>query len=308
MGSVCGLEELIALREEYRAAGRKVVWTNGCFDLLHAGHLQSLRLAAEFGDILIVGLNADSSVKSLKNPDRPFVNETDRAAVISSLKIVDHVLIFSDKRCDRLLAALQPDIYVKGADYTLETLDQDERRAVESRGGVIKFIPLVQGLSTTNLVKKIRRSDPEKIMSGAFALIRDEQGRLLMVKNNYEGIYKYGIPGGGQNRGETLEEAVIREVEEETGYLVEVCGYLGVIERIEPTWNLHLLCHQFECRVVGGSLKVRENEEHVVEAVFRSPEQIRTLTGEVLGRKHLLRYLADPEGYSNYIFMGEGEE
>ena len=308
MGSICSLEELVALREEYRTEGRKVVWTNGCFDLLHAGHLQSLKLAAGFGDILIVGLNADSSVKSLKNPDRPFVREEDRAALISSLEIVDHVLIFSDRRCDRLLTVLKPDVYVKGADYTFETLDQDERRAVESGGGMIRFIPLIQGLSTTNLVKKIRRSDPEKIISGAFALIRDGQGRLLMVKNNYEGIYKYGIPGGGQNRGETLEQAVVREVEEETGLVVEVCRYLGLIERIEPGWNLHLLCHQFECRVVGGSLQVRADEEHVVEAEFRSSEQIQNLGGEVLGREHLLAYLADPQGYESYIFMGEGEE
>ena len=308
MGHICSLDELLLLREKYRANNQKVVWTNGCFDLLHAGHLQSLKMAKDFGEVLVVGLNADSSVKSLKDPDRPFINENDRASLISGLEAVDHVLIFSDKRCDKLLAAVKPDVYVKGEDYTLETLDQDERMAVESGGGEIKFIPFVKGLSTTNLVKKIRRSDPEKVINGAFGFICDKDGRLLMVTNDYEGVYKYGIPGGGQNRGETLEETVVREVEEETGLVVKVKKYLGLIERIEPLWNLHLLCHQFECEVIGGKLCVRKNEEHVIDARFRSKDEIEELDGEVLGRRHLVTYLDDPEAYSNYIFMGTGEE
>ncbi len=308
MGNVCTLAELLEYREVYRREGKKVVWTNGCFDLLHAGHLQSLRMAKEFGDILIVGLNADVSVKSLKAPDRPFVNENDRAALVSGLEAVDHVLIFADKRCDRLLEAVKPDIYVKGEDYNLETLDQDERRAVEGNGGEIRFIPFVKGLSTSNLVKKIRRSDPEKVIDGAFALIRDTAGKLLIVTNDYEGKFKYGIPGGGQNRGETLEETVIREVEEETGFRVSVIKYLGIIERIEPAWNLHLICHQFECAVTGGELSVRKDEEHVVAAEFYSRDEIAALSGEVLGRKHLVSYLDNPQAYPNYIFMGAGEE
>ncbi len=308
MGKICTLEELAELRAQYHRDSKRVVWTNGCFDLLHAGHLQSLRLAKAFGDILVVGLNADISVKTLKNPERPFVPEEYRAELLAGLEAVDHVLIFADKRCDRLLATLQPDVYVKGEDYTLETLDQHERAAVEAGGGRIEFIPFVRGLSTTNLVKKIRRSDPEKVINGAFALIRDAQGRLLTVTNDYEGRHKYGIPGGGQNRGETLKETVVRETEEETGLVVEVERYLGLIERIEPAWNLHLLCHQFECVVVGGELAVRENEEHVIDARYRSAEELAELEGEVLGRRQLLMYLQNPEGYANYIFMGAGEE
>ncbi len=308
MGSICTLEELVVLRDVYKTENKKVVWTNGCFDLLHAGHLQSLRMAKDFGDILVVGLNADSSVNTLKTPDRPFVNERDRAALIAGLEAVDHVVIFADKRCDKILGVVKPDVYVKGEDYTLETLDQDERRAVESGGGEIRFIPFVKGLSTSNLVKKVRRSDPEKVMNGSFAMIRNANGELLMVTNNYEGSIKYGIPGGGQNRGETLVETVVRETEEETGLKVEVSKYLGLIERIEPEWNLHLLCHQFECEVVGGKLSVRENEEHVIDAVYRSRDEIEKLEGIVLGREHLLAYLDSPEGYKNYIFMGTGEE
>ena len=308
MKKICSLEDFSKYRDCYRKDGKKVVWTNGCFDLLHAGHVQSMRLAKEFGDVLVVGLNADSSVNSLKTPDRPFVNENSRAVLLAALEVVDHVIIFTDKRCDRLLAVVRPDVYVKGEDYTLETLDQDERRTVEENGGEIKFIPFVKGVSTTNLVKKIRRSDPEKIINGAFAMIRDSEGSLLMVANDYEGNIKWGIPGGGQLRGETLKETVRREVEEETGLEVEVGRYLGIIERIEPTWNLHLICHQFECKVTGGKLQVRKNEEHVVEAVYRNIADIISLQGNVLGREHLCAYLRDPDNYKSYIFMGAGEE
>lgn len=302
------LAEFLPLREEYRRAGRKLVWTNGCFDILHAGHLQSLRMAREMGDALIVGLNADVSVNSLKTPDRPFVGENDRAALLAALEMVDHVLIFSDKRCDRVLAAVAPDIMVKGEDYNIDTIDQDERAAVERGGGAVRFIPFVKGLSTSNLVKKIRRSDPEKIISGAFAFIRDAQGRLLMVANAYAEGLKWGLPGGGQVRGETLEHTVIREAEEETGLRVRIVRYRGLIERLSPELNLHLHCHQFEAEAVGGELCVRENEEHVVEARFCSAADIAAIAAPVLGRKYILQYLAAPEEYPQFIFMGENEE
>lgn len=308
MGVLMTLAEFLPVRRELRERGVKLVWTNGCFDLLHAGHLQSLRLAREQGDALLVGLNSDASVRDLKNPDRPFVGERDRAAMLCALAAVDYVVIFGDKRCDGILEQVRPDIMVKGADYTLQTLNQEERAAVERHGGEIRFIPLVPGLSTTNLVKKIRRCDPEKVMSGAFAFIRDEKGRLLLVANNYSEGVRWGLPGGGHNRGERLEETVVREAREETGLEVRVRRYCGLIERISPELNLHLLCHQFEAEAVGGTLHVRPDEEHVIEARYCTPDEIRAIAQPVLGRKYILQYLENPAAYPSLINMGEGEE
>lgn len=308
INKICTVDEFITIRESYREQGKKLVWTNGCFDLLHAGHLQSLRMSRELGDALVVGVNADSSVNSLKTPDRPFVGEKDRAAMLAALEFVDHVIIFSDKRCDGILSQVKPNIMVKGEDYNLETINQEERAAVENNGGYVKFIPLVKGLSTSNLVKKIRRSDPEKIMSGSFAYIHDKQGRLLMVANNYSEGVKWGLPGGGHTRGESLEQTAIREVEEETGLIVKIDRYIGLIERIDKSMNLHLLCHQFAATATSGTLYVRENEEHVIDAKFLTAEDIQTIKEPVLGRQYLLQYLQNPAKYPAYIYMGEGEE
>lgn len=144
-----------AWRAALRQAGRKLVVTNGCFDLLHAGHVTYLEAARARGDALLVGLNGDDSVRQLKGPSRPLNGEADRARVLAALGCVDGVLVFPEKRATRFLAFAAPDIYVKGGDYTLETLDQDERRAVEGAGGRIVFIPFVAGKSTTGLVEKI---------------------------------------------------------------------------------------------------------------------------------------------------------
>ena len=141
-----------------RAGGKRLVVTNGCFDLLHAGHVAYLETARSHGDALLVGLNGDDSVRQLKGPDRPVNGENDRAAVLAALESVSGVCIFAERRATRFLAAAQPDIYVKGGDYTLETLDPDERQAVEAGGGSIVLIPFVPGKSTTALLNKIARS------------------------------------------------------------------------------------------------------------------------------------------------------
>ena len=144
-------------RQSLRASGKKLVVTNGCFDILHLGHVTYLETAHNYGDALLVGINADVSVRDLKGPGRPVNSEADRAGVLAALESVDGVCVFSDKRATLFLAAAQPDIYVKGGDYTLETLDQDERRAVESAGGRIVLISFVPGKSTTGLIEKISR-------------------------------------------------------------------------------------------------------------------------------------------------------
>ena len=150
-------EQLPAWRADARASGRKLVVTNGCFDILHLGHVTYLESARKQGDALLVGLNSDASVRELKGPNRPVNSETDRAAVLAALACVDGVCIFSEKAATRLLTVAQPDIYVKGGDYTLDTVNQEERRLVEHAGGKIVILPLVPGRSTTALLQKIAR-------------------------------------------------------------------------------------------------------------------------------------------------------
>jgi len=150
-------EKLPEWRAAVRASGRKLVVTNGCFDLLHVGHVTYLENARNQGDELLVGVNGDNAVRELKGPDRPLNQEADRAAVIAGLQSVDGVCVFADRTATRFLAAAQPDIYVKGGDYTLETLNADERRTVEQAGGRIVLIPFVPGKSTTALLQKIAK-------------------------------------------------------------------------------------------------------------------------------------------------------
>ncbi len=131
----------------------KIVFTNGCFDIIHAGHVRYLTAAKNFGDVLIVGLNSDSSVRQLKGASRPINNQADRAEVLLALKPVDYVIIFDELTAENLIAQVKPDIYVKGGDYTLETLP--EAKIVQSYGGRVEFVNLVAGKSTSNIIKKI---------------------------------------------------------------------------------------------------------------------------------------------------------
>ena len=144
-------------RAALRASGKKLVVTNGCFDILHLGHITYLETARNQGDALLVGVNSDAAVSGLKGPNRPVNSEHDRAALLAALASVDGACIFTEVRATRFLTVAQPDIYVKGGDYTLETLDQNERRAVESAGGRIVLVPFVPGKSTTGLLEKISR-------------------------------------------------------------------------------------------------------------------------------------------------------
>ena len=150
-------DELPAWRAAYRATGRKLVVTNGCFDLLHLGHVTYLESARQEGDALLIGVNGDEGVRQLKGDGRPVNSETDRALVLAALESVQAVCIFADKTATRFLERAQPDIYVKGGDYTLATLNQDERRVVEGAGGRIVIIPFVPGKSTTGTLAKIAK-------------------------------------------------------------------------------------------------------------------------------------------------------
>lgn len=149
------LQDLPDWREKVRASGKKLVVTNGCFDLLHVGHVSYLEAARNLGDLLLVGLNSDSSVRSLKGEGRPVNTEVDRAIVLAALECVSAVTIFSDTRAVRFLELARPDIYVKGGDYTIETLDKNEREIVEKYNGKIIILPVVPGKSTTALLNKM---------------------------------------------------------------------------------------------------------------------------------------------------------
>jgi len=148
-------DKLPEWRAAFRATGKKLVVTNGCFDILHLGHVTYLESARNFGDSLLVGVNGDEAVRGLKGAGRPVNSENDRAAILAALESVRAVCIFPETTMTKFLAVAKPDIYVKGGDYTLDTLNQDERRAVESAGGKIVIIPFVPGKSTTALLKKI---------------------------------------------------------------------------------------------------------------------------------------------------------
>jgi len=149
-------EALAALGAEYAAAGKRLVLTNGCFDLLHTGHVRYLEQARALGDALIVAVNSDRSVRELKGPERPLNGELDRAEVLAALRCVDHVTVFDDKRVTGVIKALRPAIYAKGGDYTLETLDPGERSALEEVGAGIMLVSLVPGRSTTGILERAR--------------------------------------------------------------------------------------------------------------------------------------------------------
>ena len=137
-----------------RAGGQRIVFTNGCFDILHTGHVRYLKAARSLGDCLAVGLNSDVSVRRLKGPERPVNAEADRAEVLDALFAVDYVTIFDEPTAAELIARIRPDVYVKGGDYTLDTLP--EAKIVQQYGGRVAFVDLVPGRSTTKVIEKLR--------------------------------------------------------------------------------------------------------------------------------------------------------
>jgi len=150
------LPEAQAWREHVRSAGRRVVLTNGVFDLLHTGHLFYLKQARALGDALIIALNSDASVRALKGPLRPVQTEEQRAYALGALECIDAVVIFQEPRLTGEIRALRPDVYCKAGDYTLEKLNPEERTALEEVGAKIAFLPFLPGFSTTQLIGRIK--------------------------------------------------------------------------------------------------------------------------------------------------------
>jgi len=150
------LPRLLARRQAWRSEGRRVVFANGCFDLLHPGHVALLESARALGDVLVVAINSDASVRALKGSGRPLVPEAERAEALGALEAVDAVVAYDEPTPREIVAALLPDILVKGADWAEDAIVG--REEVEAAGGRVERIPLVPGLSTTALVERIRRS------------------------------------------------------------------------------------------------------------------------------------------------------
>ena len=155
MGKIIKKEEVEEIIGKLKKQNKKTVFTNGCFDILHVGHVRYLRESSKYGDILIVGLNSDISVKKIKGDSRPINNENDRAEILAELECVDFVVIFNEESPSKLIDELKPDIYTKGADYSLETLP--ERDVVLKNNIEVKFIKFVEGKSTTNIIKTIQK-------------------------------------------------------------------------------------------------------------------------------------------------------
>jgi rfaE bifunctional protein nucleotidyltransferase chain/domain len=152
-GEIVSLEKARTLREDAASRGKSVVFTNGCFDLLHVGHVRYLKEAREQGDLLFVGLNDDESTRRVKGPGRPYVGQEDRAEVLAALRCVDYVVVFSEKTAERLVSVLRPDVYVKGGNYRQDELP--EARIVTDYGGRVHLTALIADRSTTNLISTI---------------------------------------------------------------------------------------------------------------------------------------------------------
>jgi D-beta-D-heptose 7-phosphate kinase/D-beta-D-heptose 1-phosphate adenosyltransferase len=148
-------EQAAQVVADLRRQGKRIVFTNGCFDLLHAGHALYLEQARALGDYLIVGLNSDQSVAAIKGPARPIVNETERARLVAALASVDLVIIFSERTSEALLDVLRPEVFVKGGDYTSATMNQEEKNFVESYRGEVVLIPALPESSTSRIIERI---------------------------------------------------------------------------------------------------------------------------------------------------------
>jgi rfaE bifunctional protein nucleotidyltransferase chain/domain len=153
MGKIVDLDQLIRARKNAKKDRKKVVFTNGCFDIIHRGHIECLKKAKSFGDLLIVGLNSDSSVKKLKGNKRPIMPQEDRAEILASLGMVDYVCIFNEETPEKIISALIPDVLVKGSDYRKKEIVG--RGVVESHGGKVLTVKEIRGKSTKNIIQKI---------------------------------------------------------------------------------------------------------------------------------------------------------
>jgi len=266
-------EDVAAWRDELDQQGKKVVFTNGCFDLLHVGHVRYLREARELGDALVVALNSDASVRSLKGEGRPVNNAADRAEILRALEFVDKVVVFEEPRVTNLIQKVRPHIYTKGGDYTVDSLNPEERGALEDVGAAIEILSLVEGKSTSGILAKLESEEgggSERLRiavlgSGrgtnfqaiAEAVARgklDAEIRMVISDVEDAGILNlaalYGVPHLFIHPGErrtTLSEASQKEIVDrlkaERVHLVVLAGFMRIVK--DP------LLSAFEGRIIN---------------------------------------------------------
>ena len=248
--------EMRKLRDDLDAQGKKLVFTNGCFDLLHAGHVRYLAQTRALGDALVVGLNSDASVRALKGPSRPLNGENDRAEVLAALKAVDAVVVFEDERATALIEAIHPHIYAKGGDYTVESLHPEERAALQAAGTQICILPLVPGRSTTATIHKMHApSDKlrlgvlgsgqgtnfaaiiQAIQSGQIdaevvAAISDQKDAEFLEIARREGLPAHFVDGGPNPRklGEAAQKEIFDHLERARVDVVVLVGFMRILK------------------------------------------------------------------------------
>lgn len=257
-------ESIRQLRDELDAKGQRLVFTNGCFDLLHTGHVRYLAEARALGDALVIALNSDSSVRALKGPNRPLNSENDRAEVLAALRSVDAVVVFDDPRATGLIKAIRPHVYAKGGDYTIESLNPEERAALAEAGTEIRILPLVAGKSTTATITKMQlpAADSSEKPPLRLAVLGSGHG------SNFEAILK-AISEGSLNAKVT---AAISDIAE--------CRFLQLAKTADlPAF--HVDCGPEPLRTTAAAQK------EIFEHLQRAGVDVVVLTG-------FMRILKDP--------------
>ncbi len=254
------------LRDTLEKQGKKLVFTNGCFDLLHTGHVRYLQQSRALGDALIVGLNSDSSVRELKGPTRPLNRERDRAEVLAGLRAVDGVVVFSDKRATGLIEAIQPHIYAKGGDYTPESLDPGERAALEKARTQIQILSLVPGRSTTKIIERMSATEdaPQPLRLGVLgsgkgsnlraliqaiqeksldaeivAVISDQEDSEFLKIARTEGLPVHHVHAGNNPRRfeDEAQRKVLKLLQEAGAEVVVLTGFMRILK--EPVLSAY---------------------------------------------------------------------
>jgi formyltetrahydrofolate-dependent phosphoribosylglycinamide formyltransferase len=254
------------LRDALEKQGKKLVFTNGCFDLLHAGHVRYLQQSRALGDALIIGLNSDASVRELKGPTRPLNREHDRAEVLAGLRAVDGVVIFSDKRATGLIEAIQPHIYAKGGDYTPESLDPGERAALGKARTQIQILSLVPGRSTTKIIERMSATEdaPQPLRLGVLgsgkgsnlraltqaiqekrldaeivAAISDQSDSEFLKTARAEGLPVHHVHAGNNPRRfeDEAQRKVLKLLQEAGAEVVVLTGFMRILK--EPVLSAY---------------------------------------------------------------------
>lgn len=310
------LDELLPLVAQLRQQGKRIVFTNGCFDLLHAGHVSYLARAKALGDVLIVGLNSDTSVRALKGGGRPLVPQEDRMLLLASLAFVDFVVSFDDLTPHRLIAAIQPDVHVKGGDYT--EADLPEAPLVRAYGGQVVIVPKMQGRSTTELVERIRKGEAVAsiktvigVIPARYASVRFP-GKVLAPlwgKPIVQHVYERA------KRARTLSEVVVATDDERVKEAVERFGGKCVMtspEHPSGTDRVAEVARQLECDVVVNiqgdePLIAPEAIDAAVQPFFADPTiKMATLATPITDAReycnpNVVKVVVDRDGFALYF-------